>query len=447
MATNKILPITVLLSMFLALPGYASELLSLDQGGAKTINVKRNIDTVFVANSQIADYKIIANGKLVIYGIGRGATSIIAYDKAGNEIYNAEVVVNKSLRLLKQTLVARYPDENIKLTNIGEQVVLDGVVSSEEVKANVYRLVGEMMKKSKERHTFELSGANGESVDALDFTATYVFQDIINNLKVLTTEQINVKLTVAEVSSSFLTELGVSYAESNGKSIGSAGAFVNSILDFTAEDIVAVISASGNDNIGQILAEPNLSVISGESASFLVGGEIPIAVRDNDGVSITYKEYGVKLSMVAKVTDSENIRLSLLPEVSSIDKTNGVNSGLVSVPSLRTRKAQTTVQLKDGQSFVLAGLLTSEEQESLSKIPFLGDIPILGALFSKSNTERRKTELIIVATVNLVDPVKEEEIRLPKFKRTSDLERLLRLDLSDVDDEELESTINAGGFN
>ncbi|MEZ8534593.1 type II and III secretion system protein family protein [Vibrio cyclitrophicus] len=447
MTTNKILPVSVLLSIFLALPSYASELLSLDQGGAKTINIKRNIDTVFVANSQIADYKIIANGKLVIYGIGRGATSIIAYDRAGNEIYNAEVVVNKSLRLLKQTLVARYPDENIKLTNIGEQVVLDGVVSSEEVKANVYRLVGEMMKKSKERHTFELSGANGESVDALDFTATYVFQDIINNLKVLTTEQINVKLTVAEVSSSFLTELGVSYAESNGKSIGSAGAFVNSILDFTAEDIVAVISASGNDNIGQILAEPNLSVISGESASFLVGGEIPIAVRDNDGVSITYKEYGVKLSMVAKVTDSENIRLSLLPEVSSIDKTNGVNSGLVSVPSLRTRKAQTTVQLKDGQSFVLAGLLTSEEQESLSKIPFLGDIPILGALFSKSNTERRKTELIIVATVNLVDPVKEEEIRLPKFKRTSDLERLLRLDLSDVDDEELESTINAGGFN
>ncbi|MEZ8331759.1 type II and III secretion system protein family protein [Vibrio splendidus] len=447
MTTNKILPVSVLLSIFLALPSYASELLSLDQGGAKTINIKRNIDTVFVANSQIADYKIIANGKLVIYGIGRGATSIIAYDRAGNEIYNAEVVVNKSLRLLKQTLVARYPDENVKLTNIGEQVVLDGVVSSEEVKANVYRLVGEMMKKSKERHTFELSGANGESVDALDFTATYVFQDIINNLKVLTTEQINVKLTVAEVSSSFLTELGVSYAESNGKSIGGAGTFVNKILDFTAQDIVAVISASGNDNIGRVLAEPNLSVISGESASFLVGGEIPIAVRDNDGVSITYKEYGVKLSMVAKVTDSENIRLSLLPEVSSIDKANGVNSGLISVPSLRTRKAQTTVQLKDGQSFVLAGLLTTEEQESLSRIPLLGDIPILGALFSKTNTERRKTELIIVATVNLVDPVKEDEIKLPKFKRTSDLERLLRLDLSDVDDEQLESTINAGGFN
>ncbi|MFW1532065.1 type II and III secretion system protein family protein [Vibrio parahaemolyticus] len=447
MFNKNILLVTLGAALLLPASVSAGELLSLDKGAAKTINVKRNIDTVFVADTQIADYKVIANGKLVIYGIGRGATSIIAYDRAGNEIYNAEVVVNKSLRLLKQTIIARYPDEDIKLTNIGEQIVIDGVVSSEEIKDKVYRHVGEMLKKSKQRNTFELSGANGESVDPLDYTATYVFEDIINNLKVLTTDQINVKLTVAEVSSSFLTELGVSYAEANGKSIGGAGQFVNKILDFTAEDIVAVISASGNDSIGQVLAEPNLSVISGESASFLVGGEIPITVRDNDGISVTYKEYGVKLSMVAKVTDSENIRLSLLPEVSSIDKTNGVNSGLVSVPSLRTRKAQTTVQLKDGQSFVLAGLLTSEEQESLAKIPYLGDIPILGALFSKTNTERRKTELIIVATVNLVDPVKETDIKLPKFERTSDLERLLKLDLSKVDDEELENTIKAGGFN
>ncbi|MGI3039398.1 type II and III secretion system protein family protein [Vibrio diabolicus] len=447
MFNKNILSVTLGLVLLFPVSASAGDLLSLDKGAAKTINVKRNIDTVFVADTQIADYKVIANGKLVIYGIGRGATSIIAYDRAGNEIYNAEVVVNKSLRLLKQTLIARYPDEDIKLTNIGEQVVIDGVVSSEEIKNKVYRHVGEMLKKSKQRNTFELTNANGEAGDALDYTATYVFEDIINNLKVLTTDQINVKLTVAEVSSSFLTELGVSYAETNGKSIGGAGQFVNKILDFTAEDIVAVISASGNDSIGQVLAEPNLSVISGESASFLVGGEIPITVRDNDGISVTYKEYGVKLSMVAKVTDSENIRLSLLPEVSSIDKTNGVNTGLVSVPSLRTRKAQTTVQLKDGQSFVLAGLLTSEEQESLAKIPYLGDIPILGALFSKTNTERRKTELIIVATVNLVDPVKETDIKLPKFKRTSDLERLLKLDLSNVDDEELENTIKAGGFN
>ncbi|MCG9752630.1 pilus assembly protein N-terminal domain-containing protein [Vibrio brasiliensis] len=431
-----------LIGLILALPSYASQLMSLDQGAAKTINLKRQIATVFVANQQIADYKIIDENKVVVYGVGQGSTSVIVYDRGGNEIYNAELVVNQSLRLLKQTIIARFPDENVVVSNVGDQVVLDGIVSSEEVKQKVYRLVGEMLKKERRRHTYELRDADGEEYDELDYTSRFTYDQVINNLKVLTTEQINVKLTVAEVSSSFLTELGVTYSDS-----GEPGKFVNKLLDFTAQDIVSVISASGDDKIGQVLAEPNLSVISGEQASFLAGGEIPIAVRDEDGISISYKEYGVKLAMVAKVTDSENIRLTLIPEVSSIDESNKTSTGLISVPTLRTRRAQTTVHLKDGQSFVLAGLLTSEEREALTKIPFLGDIPILGALFSHTTTNRSKTELIIVATVNLVDPVESEQVKLPSFKRTSDIERLLRIDLSELNEPELEGTIEQGGFN
>ncbi|MCG9650772.1 pilus assembly protein N-terminal domain-containing protein [Vibrio brasiliensis] len=431
-----------LIALILALPSYASQLMSLDQGAAKTINLKRQIATVFVANQQIADYKIIDENKVVVYGVGQGSTSVIVYDRGGNEIYNAELVVNQSLRLLKQTIIARFPDENVVVSNVGDQVVLDGIVSSEEVKQKVYRLVGEMLKKERRRHTYELRDADGEEYDELDYTSRFTYDQVINNLKVLTTEQINVKLTVAEVSSSFLTELGVTYSDS-----GEPGKFVNKLLDFTAQDIVSVISASGDDKIGQVLAEPNLSVISGEQASFLAGGEIPIAVRDEDGISISYKEYGVKLAMVAKVTDSENIRLTLIPEVSSIDESNKTSTGLISVPTLRTRRAQTTVHLKDGQSFVLAGLLTSEEREALTKIPFLGDIPILGALFSHTTTNRSKTELIIVATVNLVDPVESDQVKLPSFKRTSDIERLLRIDLSELNEPELEGTIEQGGFN
>ncbi|HAS6342631.1 TPA: general secretion pathway protein GspD [Vibrio vulnificus] len=424
---------------FASLSVSSNELMNLNQGSAKTISLKRQISTVFVGDPEIADYKIIDETKVVVYGVGLGATSVIVYDRAGNELYNAEVVVNKSLRLVKQTLIARFPDESVNITNVGEQVILDGVVSSEEVKTQIYRTVGEMLKKSVTRNT--LTVQDGQS-DSLDYTATYIYDNIINNLKVLTTEQINVKLTVAEVSSSFLSEIGVSYSDS-----GQSGRFVNKLLDFTAQDIVAVITASGDDQIGRVLAEPNLSVISGETASFLVGGELPIAIRDESGISVSYKEYGVKLSMVAKVTDSENIRLSLLPEVSSIDEQNKTANGLINVPALRTRKAQTTVQLKDGQSFVLAGLLTSEERESLSKIPVLGDIPILGALFSHTKSNQTKTELIIVATVNLVDPVKAEDIKLPSFRRTSDIERLLRIDLSSMNEPELEDTLNKGGFN
>ncbi|KGK11814.1 general secretion pathway protein GspD [Vibrio navarrensis] len=426
---------------FVSYVAHSSELMNLNQGSAQTISLKRQISTVFVGDPTVADYKIIDETKVVVYGVGMGATSIIVYDRSGNELYNTEVVVNKSLRLLKQTLIARFPDETVNLTNVGEQVVLDGVVSSEEVKIQIYRTVGEMLKKSVTRNTVSLKDGDG-SGDSLDYTATYVYEQVINNLKVLTTEQINVKLTVAEVSSTFLTELGVSYSDS-----GQSGRFVNKLLDFSAQDIVAVITASGDDQIGRVLAEPNLSVISGETASFLVGGEIPIAIRDEDGITVSYKEYGVKLSMVAKVTDSENIRLSLLPEVSSIDEEKKTSTGLINVPSLRTRKAQTTVQLKDGQSFVLAGLLTSEERESLSKIPLLGDIPIIGALFSHTKSNQTKTELIIVATVNLVDPVKTEDIKLPSFRRTSDVERLLRIDLSSMNEPELENTLNKGGFN
>ncbi|MDC5819367.1 pilus assembly protein N-terminal domain-containing protein [Vibrio europaeus] len=431
-----------LLYLILCFPSYASQLMSLDQGAAKTINLKRQVATVFVANQEIADYKIIDENKVVVYGVGQGSTSVIVYDRGGNEIYNAELVVNQSLRLLKQTIIARFPDESVVVSNVGDQVVLDGIVSSEEVKQKVYRLVGEMLNKDRRRKVYELRDADGEEFDELDYTARFTYDQVINNLKVLTTEQINVKLTVAEVSSSFLTELGVTYSDS-----GEPGKFVNKLLDFTAQDIVSVISASGDDKIGQVLAEPNLSVISGEQASFLAGGEIPIAVRDEDGITISYKEYGVKLAMVAKVTDTENIRLTLMPEVSSIDESNKTSTGLISVPTLRTRRAQTTVHLKDGQSFVLAGLLTSEEREALTKIPFLGDIPILGALFSHTTTNRSKTELIIVATVNLVDPVDSEEVKLPSFKRTSEIERLLRIDLSSLDEPELEGTIEQGGFN
>ncbi|MGD8170577.1 type II and III secretion system protein family protein [Vibrio sp. TRT 21S02] len=415
--------------------------MNLDQGAAKTISLKRQVATVFVANPHVADYKIIDDDKVVVYGVGQGTTSVIVYDRGGNEIYNSELVINQSLRLLKQTLIARFPDENIVISNVGDQVVIDGVVSSEEVKKKVYRLVGEMLKKQRDRKTYKAPQDGGGS-DPIYYMSEYIYEQVINNLKVLTTEQINVKLTVAEVSSSFLSELGVSYSDN-----GQSGRFVNKLLDFTAQDIVAVISASGDDKIGQVLAEPNLSVISGEQASFLVGGEIPIAVRSEDGISVTYKEYGVKLSMIAKVTDTENIRLSLHPEVSSIDESTKTSTGLITVPSLRTRKANTTVQLKDGQSFVLAGLLTSEEREALSKIPILGDIPILGALFSHTTTNRSKTELIIVATVNLVNPVEPEDIKLPSFRRTSDIERLLQIDLSGIDEPELEKAINAGGFN
>lgn len=420
---------------------YSNDLLILSKGSAKTIQMPASVSTVFISDPKVADYKIINSKTILVYGMGLGFSSIIVYNSSGKEIYNNDIVVNLNVRLIEEIVSSKFPEEKVKITNIADSIVLDGVVSSEEIKNKVYQLVGTLLKKSSERFSYKLEGDNGSGSE-LDYTTKYYYDNIMNNLKVISTNQINVKVTIAEVSSSFLSNLGVTYGTSD------TGTFVNKLLDFSAQDIVAVISAVGNESVGRILAEPNLTVFSGEKASFLVGGELPIAVREEDGITIHYKEYGVRLSMVAKVIDIDNIRLSLEPEVSSFDESYQTTTGLLNVPAFRTRRAQTTVQLKNGQSFILAGLLSSEDTESLSKVPYLSDIPILGALFSSTKSVRSKTELIIVATVNFVTPVNRDDVKLPEFKPSSDIERLLRLEFpTNQPSQKLVDILNDGGFN
>ena len=158
MEETKIKKLSVLFFLFQILifisSSLSAEILNIDQDSAKTINLKNEISTVFLVNPMIADYKIIDTNKLVVFGVGVGSTSVIAYGKSGNEIYNAELIVNKSLRLLKQTILARFADENISVSNIGDQIVLDGVVSSERIKKEASRLVGEMLKSLAEVHPF-----------------------------------------------------------------------------------------------------------------------------------------------------------------------------------------------------------------------------------------------------------------------------------------------------
>ncbi|MCF7361911.1 general secretion pathway protein GspD [Vibrio diazotrophicus] len=441
----------ILFAFYIAILSFsvsANEFINLDQGSAKTVFVDRQISTIFIADKLVADYEIIDHKRVVVFGVGVGNTTLIAYDQTGKEIKNIELVVNYSLRLLKEAIRSQFPEESIEIINIGDRVVLNGTVNSERVKKQIYILVGEML--SKERAVTPASIMTGStspdgsgSDEATEFTGfdSVVYAEIVNNIVVLKTEQVNVKVTVAEVSSTFLSELGISYHSNTG---ASPGLFISKLFDFSARDIVAAISAINNDQIGQILAEPNLTVVSGEPASFLVGGEVPIALWDGDKYQIEYKEYGIKLSMVAKVVDQENVRLSLLPEVSALDEMNETTNGLQSVPAFVVRRAQTTVQLKNGQSFVLAGLLSSEQQEVVEKIPGLGDIPLIGSLFRYASSNRKKTELIIIATVNFVDPVAPESLLLPKFERTSNLELFLNLDLSRS--EELKKIADEGGF-
>lgn len=418
----------------------AQVLMNLGEGEAKAINTKAEIASVFISDPAIADYQVVDKNKLVIFGKQVGTVSLLAFDENSETIISRKLVVNKSLIHVQQQVQIRYPDVSISIYNLGDQVVLAGKVPSEKVRDEINILVGELLNKDYEDYKIEWN--LGDDSYEMEFMTRRHYKGIVNNIDVATTKQVNVKLSIAEVSQSFLEEFGVQYASSGY----SPGTFVDQLVNFSASDIVSVITAIGDDAVGQVLAEPNLSVISGESASFLVGGEIPVVTIVDGGTNVLFKEFGIRLEMMAKVLQDDKIKLSLMPEVSSLD--TQYQNDRYDLPALKTRRARTTVELGDGQSFVLGGLLSTEDRESLSRVPFIGDVPILGALFRHSETVRNKTELVIVATVNLVNPVNPSQIQLPTMKRTTTMQRFFNVDYSYTPASKVwaEEILQAGGF-
>lgn len=423
-------------AMLISSPAFAESIVNLAEGAATTIKVNSEIKTIFIADPKIADYQIVDENKIIVFGKSQGSTSLLAFDTQSNTITNKKIVVNKSLENIQQQIQLKYPYADVSIYNLGEQVVLSGTVATEQVRDEINILVGELLTKSSEDYDVTYED------QTLEFMTRRHFEGVVNNIEVAMVKQVNVKLSIAEVSQSFIQEFGIKLG-TQGKG---AGIFVNPLTSFSASDIITVISAIADDSVGHILAEPNLSVISGESANFLVGGELPVVTTVDGGSNVIYKEFGVRLEMVAKVHRNDKITLSLIPEVSSLD--SQFSNDQYNLPSLKTRRARTTVELGDGQSFILAGLLSSEDRESLNKIPYVGDIPVLGALFRNTSTERNKTELIIVATVNLVQPLKPSQIQLPTMQKTTNLQRFFAIDAqhNKAGDNWPQEVLSMGGF-
>ncbi|MDK9738697.1 pilus assembly protein N-terminal domain-containing protein [Vibrio sp. D404a] len=429
--------VSIICLMIFVQAAYA-RVVNLSEGDARSITTKQEIGSVFISDPEVADYQVIDENKVVFFGRQTGNASFMVFDKEGNTIISNKLVVNKSLVHIEQQIALRYPDADVSIYNLGEQAVLSGTVASEKTKEEIYRLTGELL--GKEAEITNVNWQIGDEAYEMAFMRRYRYPGVVDNIEVKTTKQVNVKISIAEVSHTFLEEFGIEIGTV------SPGVFVDQLTSFSADDIISVITAIGDDRVGQVLAEPNLSVISGETASFLAGGEIPVVTVIDGSTDVEYREYGIRLELMAKVLNDDKIKLSMLPEVSALD--NQYQNDNFDLPALKTRRARTTVELGDGQSFVLAGLLSTEEREELRRIPYIGDIPVLGALFRKTTTERTKTELIIVATVNLVQPIHPNQIQLPTIHRTYNLNRWLGLsdDYPKASEEFVNQILSAGGF-
>jgi pilus assembly protein CpaC len=387
-----------------------AETLDLSKGTGTLVRLSEPMSDIFVANDAIADVQVRSPTQLYVFGKTQGETTIYATSKAGRVVYASNVRVAQNLGDINQVLHAAMPDSNITVTSVGQLAVMNGIVASPEDAAQAQSLVTALLNPGKKE---------GDVLDILP----------VNRLKTATPLQVMLKVRIAEVNRSLLKSMGVNLLSqdttggfqfgigrgnpgtiSNGSAtfnVGGAGTTIAGFGHMLGLDLLGALNLAANDGFATILAEPNLTALSGETASFLAGGEYPIPVsQGNNAITVEYKQYGVGLAFTPIVLADGRISMRVRPEVSQLDDANAVTlPGGARVPALITRRAETTVELGSGQSFMIAGLLQNTGNNSVDKTPVLGDLPILGALFRSTKFQRQETEMVVIVTPYLVRPV------------------------------------------
>jgi pilus assembly protein CpaC len=380
------------------------------------------VDTPFadllVGNPEIADVLPLTNRTVYVLGRGLGSTSLSVYGRNKVLIAILDLVVTPDVEGLKRRLFDLMPSDPVGVRAVNDSVVLSGTVSSA-----------------------------GQVTQAAAVAERYAPGNVINLLKINESQQVMLDVRFAEMTRNVVKELGINtdlLVDTGDATItlltgrllsgGTAADLFGTVAGsgvFAGGDVVldAVLDALEQRGLVKTLAEPKLIAMSGDTASFLAGGEFPIPVAQEGGadggtaITVEFKEFGVSLSFTPTVISGDLINLVVAPEVSSIDRSTAIVSAGISVPGLTTRRAKTTVELRDGQSFAIAGLLQSDFQDNIRQLPFLGDIPILGALFRSSEYQRGETELVITVTPYLVKPGRPSDMVLPtdNFIPPSDL--------------------------
>jgi pilus assembly protein CpaC len=405
------------------------------------VNLPRAVASVWTSNPKVADVYVNSKRQINLFGKDQGEATIIATAADGSVVYGAKVRVNQNISDINDILHQAMPDANLNVRTVGQVAVINGTVASPEDAAQAEMLVKAALNP-------------GIDISKADATLNSV---PVSRVKVATPLQVTLKVKVAEVSRDLLKQVGVNLLSRDptsgfqfGIGQGNAGTFGSAASGSTAAvpksfnianagttlgaaghllglDLLSTLNLAETDGLVTILAEPTLTALSGETASFLAGGEFPIPVSQSLGaVTIEYKQYGVGLAFTPIVLEDGRISMRVRPEVSELSDAGSVTLNNYVVPALTTRRAETTVELGSGQSFMIAGLLRNTNSNTLNKAPLLGDLPILGALFRSTKFRRQETELVIIVTPYLVRPV-SGRLALPTdgYRATTDAEQVL----------------------
>jgi pilus assembly protein CpaC len=403
-------------------PAPAIEKVPLTAGRSTVLTTDFDITRVAVTDPAIADATVVQPREVLIDGKTPGTVSLIIWGAAERRQY--DLVVEPGVSTLEQRLQALFPGEDIRVTATGDAVILSGRVSSNDVALRAAEIAAVTVSKAKVVNMLQLPGGAGSqqvllkvrfaevSRRALTEVGVSLFTSptgINNTIGRVTTGQFAApnfdKLEATKASSSFGSEVVSASGEFT------FGDFLNIFLFNQKYDLGALIKALRGRGLFQSLAEPNLIAYNGQEASFLAGGEIPIpTVQGNAGsVGVTYKEYGIRLNFTPTVA-GDTIRLHVRPEVSTLDFPNGILISGFRIPALSTRRGETEVELRDGQTFAMAGLLNNLSQDDFQEIPGLARLPIIGHLFKTKSERAEQTELLVLITPQLVRPLNPDEV-------------------------------------
>ena len=387
---------------------------ALSVGTGRLVQLDGAMTDLFVADSSIADVQVRSANQIYIFGKAAGQTTVYATDRSGRILYSANVRVGQNLGSVDELLQLAMPDAEIRATPMAGTILLTGTVRTPADLEEAQRLVQAFL---------------GEGTQ------------VISRLKTATPLQVMLQVRIAEVSRSLVRNIGVNlenldptggntgFVFTRGRDVGEfnpgGGTFafespdVGSSIGLRLNDlfglnVAGALDLDENSGIVTMLAEPTLSALSGETASFLAGGEFPIPTAQGiSGTAIEFKEYGVSLAFTPTVLEGGRISMRVRPEVSELSTEGSIRLNGFTVPSLVTRRAETTVELGSGQSFMIAGLMRNTGANSVERTPGLGRLPVIGALFRSNGFRRNETELVIVVTPYLVRPVNAGSIALP----------------------------------
>jgi pilus assembly protein CpaC len=407
-------------------PPSSQETLRVSEGKSFVLNSNDTIKRVSVTNSEVAEAMVISPHQVLVHGVKPGTISFLIWDEEEQvRTFDLQVLaVPMNLEPLRAMINKALPSQDIRVSQAGSSIVLTGNVTSKEVAEQAAAIA----KTANDKVVNLLAAAPMNHVVMLEVKFAEVDRNALTQLgvNIFSTGALNTpgRITTQQFGGTDSTSI----SSSIGARLGGFGSQFNltdllNIFVFRPDlNLGILIKALQQRSLLQTLAEPNLIALEGKEASFLAGGEFPVPVvqgtgtGNNSSVSIQFKEFGVRLKFVANPNLDGTINLRVAPEVSALDYTNAVTLSGFLIPALSTRKTETEVRLKDGQSFAIAGLLDNRVTKINSKVPWLGDVPILGNLFKSTNFVKAKTELLVMVTPRLVKPLEPGQTNpLPQF--------------------------------